>query len=100
MPMIMNNLDGINNILNTFSNMQINNKTLIFSVIIVIGVLAYKFLDDRKHLKYYNDMKSEKNKEIERLADDNRRYRDIYLAQRGFSQEQIDEMSAANMKGG
>lgn len=44
-------------------------------------------------------MKSEKNKEIERLADDNRRYRDIYLKSLGFNQEQVDVISAANMKG-
>lgn len=45
-------------------------------------------------------MKNEKNKEIERLADDNRRYRDVYLKLRGINQEEIDAASAANINGG
>ena len=44
-------------------------------------------------------MKNEKNKEIERLADDNRRYRDVYLRALGINQEDIDIASAANVRG-
>ena len=93
-------MNELTNLLIAFGKIPVNNKTLIFALILLAGFLCYKFFDDRKHFKYYNDMKNEKNKEIERLADDNRRYRDIYLNQQGFAKEQIDSMSAANMKGG
>ena len=93
-------MEEITKLLIAFGNIQITTKTLIFAVIVVIGILLYKFFDDLKFKKYYNDMKNEKNKEIERLADDNRRYRDIYLKSLGINQEQVDVMSAANMKGG
>lgn len=90
----------LTDLLIAFEKFPVTNKTLIFAVILLVGFLCYKILDDKKHFKYYNEMKKEKNKEIERLADDNRRYRDIYLSQQGFSKEEIDSMSAANMKGG
>lgn len=93
-------MNELTNLLTVFGNIPIDNKKLLLAFIIVIGILVYKFLDDRKHIKYYEDMKSEKNKEIERLADDNRRYRDIYLKSFGLTQEQINQISAANMKGG
>ena len=92
-------MEDLTNLLIAFGNINVTNKTLGFAFLIIIAFITCKILDDRKFKKYYDDMKKEKNKEIERLADDNRRYRDIYLKSLGISQEQIDKMSAANMKG-
>ena len=92
-------MENLTDLLSTFGSIPMTNKTILFAIVMVIGVHGYKFLDDHKFRKYYDDMKSEKNKEIERLADDNRRYRDIYLKSLGFNQEQVDVISAANMKG-
>jgi len=39
-------------------------------------------------------MVKEKNQEIERLADDNRKYREIYLLNVGLTKEKYDNMSA------
>ena len=93
-------MEEITKLLIAFGNIQITTKTLWLAIIIVIGILLYKIFDDHKFKKYYNDMKNEKNKEIERLADDNRRYRDIYLRGLGVKQDEVDVMSAANMKEG
>lgn len=93
-------MNELTNLLLILEKIPITNKTLGLAVALVVGLIIYKVIDDKKQLKYYNDMKAEKNKEIERLADDNRRYRDIYLKGLGISQEQVNEMSAANMKGG
>ena len=79
-------------------NIQITTETIILAVVIMIGVVIIKFVDDYKFNKHYNDMKNEKNKEIERLADDNRRYRDVYLQNLGINQQQIDNMSAVTVK--
>jgi hypothetical protein len=89
----------LTDLLIAFSSIQINNKTVMLASIIAIGVFIRKFFSDRKFDKYYNDMKQEKNKEIERLADDNRRYRDIYLSSLGIKQAEINQISAANVKG-
>lgn len=91
-------MEEITKLLTAFGNIQITTKTLWLAIIIVIGVLLYKIFDDHKFKKYYDDMKNEKNKEIERLADDNRRYREVYLKNIGVSQEQIDDMSAVKLK--
>lgn len=93
------NLNDLTNLVIAFSNINVTNQTILLALIIVLAVVIYKIIDDRKFKKYYDDMKSEKNKEIERLADDNRRYRDIYLRSIGFAQEQIDQMSAAKLNG-
>ena len=93
-------MNELTNLLLILEKIPITNKTLGLAVALVIGLIIYKVIDDKKQLRYYNDMKAEKNKEIECLADDNRRYRDIYLKGLGISQEQVNEMSAANMKGG
>ena len=60
-------MNELTNLLTVFGNIPIDNKKLLLAFIIVIGILVYKFLDDRKHIKYYEDMKSEKNKEINQL---------------------------------
>ena len=91
-------MEDITNLLIALSKIQVTTKTLIFAVIVIIGVIAIKLLDDHKLQKYYNDMKNEKNREIERLADDNRRYREIYLKNFGITQQQIDDMSAVRLK--
>lgn len=93
-------MEEVTKLIIALSNINITTKTLILAFIIIVGFLLYKVFDDFKFKKYYDDMKNEKNKEIERLADDNRRYRDIYLKSLGIKQEQVDVMSAANMKGG
>lgn len=73
--------------------------TIICLTVLFIGVIILKIIDDKKHRSYYDSMLEEKNREIERLADDNRRYRDKYLSNIGFNKEQIDNMTAANYKG-
>ena len=41
-------------------------------------------------------MLKEKNREIERLADENRRYREIYLPKVGLPVEDMQKVSAIN----
>lgn len=89
----------LNELLTLLSRINIDVYTIIFAFVVVVGVIICKVIDDRKHRDYYDSMLEEKNREIERLADDNRRYRDIYLNKVGFNKEQIDSMSAANFKG-
>ena len=72
---------------------------IVFAALFVVGTLLYKFMDDWKFSKYYNDMKKQKDKEIERLADDNRRFLEIYLNRFGVDQKQIEKMSVTNAKG-
>lgn len=81
------------------SNITISKETLYLVIVLVVAIVVVKVIDDIKFHKYYNDMKEEKNKEIEHLADDNRRYREIYLSSLGMSKQQVDDMSAAKMKG-
>ena len=88
----------ITKFLDVFSNIPINKYTVLLAGIVSLCLIIFKVMEDNKFNKYYDDMKNEKNKEIERLADDNRRYRDIYLKSLGVNQEQIDNMSAANIK--
>lgn len=92
-------IENLTNLIIAFGNININNKMIIFAAIVVIGALLYKFMDDWKFSKYYNDMKKQKDKEIERLADDNRRFLEIYLSRLGVDQKQIEKMTATNMKG-
>lgn len=84
----------------SISDLNISTQTVVLSAIFAIAAIIIKIVDNYKFDKYYNDMKNEKNKEIERLADDNRRYRDVYLKLRGINQEEIDAASAANINGG
>ncbi len=92
-------MEELTELLLAFRDIPVTNETLLFAFIVVVGILGCKFFDDRKQRKYYDDMKAEKNKEIERLADDNRRYRDVYLKSIGMTQEQVDVASAAQVKG-
>ena len=91
-------MEEITKLIVALGQIQITTKTIIFAIMVGIGIIIVKFIDDNKFNKYYNDMKNEKNKEIERLADDNRRYRDIYLKSLGIDQKQIDDMSAVSLK--
>lgn len=81
------------------SNITVSKETVCLVGILILGLIISKISDDKRFKKYYDDMKNEKNKEIERLADDNRRYREIYLSSLGMSKQQVDDMSAAKMKG-
>ena len=74
-------------------------RVIIFISIFTLIIVILKIYDEFKCRKYYDDMKNEKNKEIERLADDNRRYRDIYLKGFGLEQEEINELSAKKIQG-
>ena len=91
-------MNNIAEIINAFSNLEITNQTIVFAIVIVIGVIVIKVIDDRKFKSYYNSMLKEKNDEIVRLADDNRRYRDIYLTKIGFKQDEVNTMTASELK--
>ena len=96
---IVNMIENLTNLIIAFSNVNINNKMIVFAALFIVGTLLYKFMDDWKFSKYYNDMKKQKDKEIERLADDNRRFLEIYLNRFGVDQKQIEKMSVTNAKG-
>lgn len=94
----MNNLVDIINALTALFQ-AVDNKTAIIIIFIVVIYLWLKsYLDSNKQRYYYNQMVQEKNKEIERLADDNRRYREIYLPQVGLSEKELSKISAGNVK--
>lgn len=86
-------------ILCALSGLDISLKTIFLFCIIAVIPIVINVIKNNRFDKYYNDMKNEKNKEIERLADDNRRYRDVYLRTLGINQEDIDIASAANVRG-
>lgn len=92
-------IENLTNLIIAFSNVNINNKMIVFAALFVVGTLLYKFMDDWKFSKYYNDMKKQKDKEIERLADDNRRFLEIYLNRFGVDQKKKKKMSVTNAKG-
>ena len=57
-------------------------------VVGVVSVLAgWSLLRNRAKEKSINKIVEEKEKEIERLADDNRRYREVYLSKMGVPPE-------------
>ena len=72
-----------------------NDKLIItLAVILCLFILVRTAIENKSKRHYYDSMLREKNLEIERLADDNRRYRDIYLKNAGLKQEDIDKISA------
>lgn len=92
-------INNITELLKTLQGFNPSLKTIVCLFFGFIALMIFKFFEDKKFNKYYEDMKNEKNKEIERLADDNRRYRDIYLKFKGIEQSEIDELSAAKVRG-
>ena len=89
-------IDGLTTLLNALAQLNINQYTIALAVIILVGVFVVKYFDDRKFNNYYQSMLKEKNKEIEQLADDNRRYREVYLTKLGVNQEDIKNLSASS----
>lgn len=92
-------LRDIIDLVNVLQNFNPSTTTIIFMLLIVCCVVCWSIFEDRRHKKYYDDMKNEKNKEIERLADDNRRYRDIYLKSKDIEQSEINNLTAYEIKG-
>lgn len=89
-------INSLTNLLNALAQLNINQYTIAFAIIVVLGILIVKYFDDRKFNNYYQSMLKEKNQEIKRLADDNRRYREVYLTKLGVSQEDIKNLSASS----
>lgn len=76
---------------------NLNDKVIIFISIVIAGYLLIKNYYDNKQKRYYFDkMLKEKNREIENLADENRRYREIYLPKVGVPVEDMQKASAIN----
>lgn len=76
---------------------KLNDKVILSLAFIIVVFLLFKTLLDNKHKRYYFDaMLKEKNREIERLADENRRYREIYLPKVGLPIEDMQKVSAIN----
>ena len=69
---------------------------VILSIIFCVFLLIKNAADNKNKRHYYDSMLKEKNSEIERLADENRRYRDIYLLKAGLSPEEMNKISAVN----
>lgn len=69
---------------------------LILAVIVVIFLLIKTCLENKQKRYYFDAMLKEKNREIERLADENRRYREIYLPKVGLPVEDMQKVSAIN----
>ncbi len=74
---------------------NLNDKVIIFLAVILALYLLIKAVIDNKNKKHYFDvMVREKNREIERLADENRRYREVYLPKVGLPVEDMQKASA------
>ena len=68
-------------------------------VLLFVMHLVSKYLKERKDNFYYNSMIKEKNQNIELLADDNRRYREIYLKNiAGLPEDVYKNISAETIK--
>ncbi|MBW8003383.1 MAG: hypothetical protein FVQ80_15445 [Planctomycetes bacterium] len=63
---------------------------VILGILVFIGVRILKNLFDRFEDSLYD--------QIERLAADNRMYRDVYLARLGLSPEERERLSAATLE--
>lgn len=84
-------------LLNAVANLiaNLNDKVIVIIAIIIAVFLLIKNWFDNKNKKYYFDaMLKEKNREIERLADENRRYREVYLPKVGLPVEDMQKVSA------
>lgn len=66
----------------------------VITFVYIIGSTIYSDFIKRT---YYNDMKKQKDEEIKRLAADNRRYRDVYLANLGLTKAEVAELTASNI---
>ena len=74
---------------------NLNDKVIIFiAVLIVIYLLIRAHQDNKQKRHYFDAMLREKNREIERLADENRRYREVYLPKVGLPMEDMQKVSA------
>lgn len=74
---------------------NLNDKVIIcVAVIIAIYLLIKLFLDNKNKRHYFDVMLKEKNIQIERLADENRRYREVYLPKMGLPIEDMQKASA------
>lgn len=84
-------------LLNAVANLiaNLNDKVIVIIAIIIAVFLLIKNWFDNKNKKYYFDaMLKEKNREIEWLADENRRYREVYLPKVGLPVEDMQKVSA------
>ena len=45
-------IENLTNLIIAFSNVNINNKMIVFAALFVVGTLLYKFMDDWKFSKY------------------------------------------------
>lgn len=93
-------VDSLTNFINALQQFDQETVKFFFIILLVlIGiVLVSQIIQKKLTIKdqrfHYSSMVQEKNKEIERLADDNRRYREIYLPRIGISQETYKNISA------
>jgi len=92
-------MQNLINLLSLIQQFDITPAKFWFFIILCVILIVSKIYDNSRFSKYYEDMKNQKDKEIERLADDNRRYRDVYLVNKGLSQKEIDDLSALKIKG-
>lgn len=73
---------------------------IIWLVILIYAIyMINKIIQDKKDRYYYENMLKEKNANIEQLADDNRKYRDIYLKElKNIRPDLYEEMSAEKIE--
>lgn len=92
--------DVVNAVANLISVLGLQ-KSLLIVVVCFIFVMIMNHIKSKRERFYYESMEKSKTMEIQRLADDNRRYREVYLAKLGYNQDEIDKISAknANTKG-
>ena len=94
----MSDINGIIKIVEILSQLVLSLGIVRITILVILiyGIfLVNKILKDKNDRSYYDSMLKEKNKNIEQLADDNRRYRDIYLKQiKGVDPELYKQMSA------
>lgn len=91
------NAETINALMNFVKLIGFQNFIILILVIMLI-VIAISIKDSISRRFYYNDMKKAKNEEIERLADDNRRYREIYLKNQGLKDKEIRKLMASDIE--
>ncbi|MBX2840859.1 MAG: hypothetical protein KTR26_03755 [Flammeovirgaceae bacterium] len=70
--------------------------TLIVFGIILIVAIVYKIYKDKQDDKYINKLLEEKERTIQRVADEARQYKFLYFKERGWTTEELEKLFIKN----
>lgn len=70
--------------------------TIVIFGIIALGLFCWRYYSDRRRDKYVDKLLKEKDAAIQRLAEQERNYRVMFLKQMGWSDDDIDRFIMKN----